>query len=79
MSVRSFWLAGDGEHGIGFTAETTQDALDPSGIVRQDNESTPLVPGSLNGGLVQATRAAALCNVATSVLHFLSSRFYFVF
>ncbi|KAF9457771.1 sodium transport ATPase, partial [Collybia nuda] len=65
MSVRSFWLAGDLKHDAGFTAETTQDSLDPTGIVRQDSDNTPLVPSSLNNGLVQATRAAALCNVAT--------------
>ncbi|KAF8165431.1 sodium transport ATPase [Crassisporium funariophilum] len=65
MSVRKLWLAADPQNAAGFTAETNQDALQPSGIVRRDSDDSILEPSSISEGLAQAIRAASLCNVAT--------------
>lgn len=65
MSVRKFWLAGDPNNVSEYTAETNQDALQPSGIVRHDSDGLVLDVNSLGAGLAQAVRTAALCNVAT--------------
>ncbi|KAF5379843.1 hypothetical protein D9615_005799 [Tricholomella constricta] len=66
MSVRKLWLAGDLDKAVEYVAETTQDALDPSGgTVRNEADQTVLTPGSLGEGLAQAVRTAALCNIAT--------------
>ena len=65
MSVRKLWLAADPQHAAEFTAEITQDALQPTGIVRRENDGSILEPGSVPEGVAQVVRAAALCNVAT--------------
>lgn len=66
MSVRKFWLAGDLSEAAEYVAETSQDALDPSGgAVHKESDITALVPSTLDEGLSRAVRAAALCNVAT--------------
>ncbi|RDB26013.1 Calcium-transporting ATPase 3 [Hypsizygus marmoreus] len=65
MSVRKFWLAGDPHNAAEYIAETTQDALDPSGVVHSVKDSIALSPSSISEGLAQAVRAIALCNVAT--------------
>ncbi|KAJ3511928.1 hypothetical protein NLJ89_g3815 [Agrocybe chaxingu] len=65
MSVRKFWLAGDPNKSAEFTAETTQDALQPVGIVRRDSDHSVLEAESVKEGLARAVRVASLCNVAT--------------
>ncbi|KJA23837.1 hypothetical protein HYPSUDRAFT_65955 [Hypholoma sublateritium FD-334 SS-4] len=65
MSVRKLWLAGDQQMTAEFTAENTQDALEPAGIVRRDMDDSALDPADLCDGLVQTLRIASLCNVAT--------------
>lgn len=65
MSVRKFWLAADPQHSAEFTAETGQNVLQPEGIVRRDSDNSILEPLAIKGGLAQAIRIAALCNVAT--------------
>ncbi|KAF9476056.1 sodium transport ATPase [Pholiota conissans] len=64
MSVLKLWLAGDSD-GCEFTAEGTQDALEPVGVVRRDSDGKPLDPGGLGQGLVSTVQIASLCNVAT--------------
>lgn len=65
MSVRKVWLAADMQNASEYTAETTQDALQPIGEVKQDVDGVVLDTSSLNEGLAQAVRSMALCNVAT--------------
>ncbi|TFK43621.1 sodium transport ATPase [Crucibulum laeve] len=65
MSVRKFWLASDPNQTAEFTAETTQDALDPTGSVRRDSDNSIIDPSSIPEGLAQAIRTASLCNIAT--------------
>ncbi|KAF8660097.1 hypothetical protein AX16_001655 [Volvariella volvacea WC 439] len=64
MSVRKFWLAADPHKDAEYTAEVTQDALQPSGIVRKQDGSE-LDISTFGEGLAQAVRTIALCNVAT--------------
>ncbi|KAF8639443.1 hypothetical protein AX16_010298 [Volvariella volvacea WC 439] len=64
MSVRKFWLAADPHNDAEYTAEVTQDALQPSGIVRKADGSE-LEVGHFGEGLAQAVRSISLCNVAT--------------
>ena len=65
MSVRKLWLAGDQELAAEFTAENTQDALEPAGTVRRDIGDSALDPTALSEGLIRTLRIASLCNVAT--------------
>lgn len=65
MSVRKLWLAGDQQTAAEFTAENTQDALEPAGVVRRDIDDSALDPADLRDGLIQTLRIASLCNVAT--------------
>ncbi|PPQ92400.1 hypothetical protein CVT25_008750 [Psilocybe cyanescens] len=65
MSVRKFWLAGDPHQAVEYTADVTQNALEPVGNVRKDDNGSLLEPASLGNGLVEAIHVASLCNVAT--------------
>lgn len=67
MSVRKLWLAGDSGSSAEFTAENTQDALEPKGIVRRDSDGSILDPVTNGEGLDNALRIASLCNVASYV------------
>lgn len=63
MSVRKFWLAGNPRNAIEYTADITQNAVDPAGSVRTENGSV-VEPSSLNESSVDAIRVASMCNVA---------------
>ncbi|KAJ3511996.1 hypothetical protein NLJ89_g3776 [Agrocybe chaxingu] len=65
MSVRKFYVAGAPDKAVEFTAETTQDAIQPVGVVRRDSDGSVLEPGSIKEGHASAIRIASLCNVAT--------------
>ncbi|GJJ14014.1 hypothetical protein Clacol_008271 [Clathrus columnatus] len=62
MSVKKFWVAGDTP--IELTAETSQNALDPTANVIRDDGSL-LYLDKIGEGISQAIRCAALCNIAT--------------
>ncbi|CAA7264368.1 unnamed protein product [Cyclocybe aegerita] len=65
MSVRKFYVAGTPDKAAEFTAETTQDAIQPVGVVRRDSDDSVLEPGSIKEGHAKAIRIASLCNVAS--------------
>jgi len=71
MSVRKFWLAADPLHAADFTAETSQDAINPNGIVRLDKDHSVIEPSSIREGFARALRTIALCNIATCVVYLL--------
>ncbi|PPR03337.1 hypothetical protein CVT24_012577 [Panaeolus cyanescens] len=65
MSVNKLWLAAEPSNAAEFTAEVTQDALNPAGNVRRDSDNSVLDPTTISEGLARAVRIASLCNVAT--------------
>ncbi|TFK97589.1 calcium-transporting ATPase 3 [Pterulicium gracile] len=66
MSVRSLWVAGGSEtESKLYSAEPSNNAIIPEGIVREDSTGSEIKCGFLDEGLAQAVRVAALCNVAT--------------
>ncbi|KAF9052377.1 potassium/sodium eff [Hymenopellis radicata] len=67
MSVRTFWLGGDAQHAVTYSAETGSNAVEPTGSVYEGvgEKRSLLDVDNLDEGLSQAVRAAALCNVAS--------------
>ncbi|KAG2008873.1 calcium-transporting ATPase [Coprinopsis cinerea AmutBmut pab1-1] len=65
MSVQKLWLAADKPHDSEFTAELNDNALDPTGIIKRDTDSSVLDGASMPEGVRQAVLVASLCNVAT--------------
>jgi len=64
MSVRKFWVAGNDNKTVELTAETGQNALEPAGVVTEE-DGTSLNVKTMPEGVAQTVRCAALCNVAT--------------
>ena len=56
MSVRKFWVAGDPHSAAEFTAETTQNAVEPVGAVHRDSAGSALEPSSLTEGIITTLR-----------------------
>lgn len=65
MSVRKLWVAGDPLNAIEYTADVTQNAVEPVGSVRNEIDGSVVEPSSLNEASVNAIRIASMCNVAT--------------
>jgi len=72
MSVRSLWLAGESNKSRTYEAETTQDALDLHGAVREAPNGTVIKPSGIFEGLARAVKVASLCNVAMSAVSLVS-------
>lgn len=66
MSVRTFWLAGGLQNAETYSADSGNNAVEPTGDVYQgvDEKRSLVHVGDLEEGLAQAVRAAALCNIA---------------
>ncbi|PPQ72985.1 hypothetical protein CVT24_000298 [Panaeolus cyanescens] len=64
MSVRKLWVAANPNDAEEYTAEVTQNALEPVGAVTK-HDNTVVEPSAIHAGLAEVVRIASLCNVAT--------------
>lgn len=64
MSVRKLWVAANPDAAEEYTAEVTQNALEPTGAVTKHDESSVDI-SSIHAGFAEVVRIASLCNVAT--------------
>jgi len=61
-------MAGESKNARTYEAETTQDALDLQGIVRESQNGSTVGPSGVFEGLSRAVKVASLCNVAMSAV-----------
>jgi magnesium-transporting ATPase (P-type) len=65
MSVQKFWLASSPQFISEFSAALNPNALEPTGEIIRDGDSTVLDTTTLPEGVAQAVRVSSLCNIAT--------------